>query len=121
MNDIFNELIEIRAANPGTDLVSTLVHARDGLQRLSHDELLACFHAIIVAGAETTAHTLGTGLVEIVRQPLLRDRLRNDPKCAFALTTEILRYPGTVKCMTRLASEDFEFAGQAIRRGIWRG
>jgi cytochrome P450 PksS len=48
-------------------------------------------------------------------------RLRDDPDCAFALTTELLRYPGTVKCMTRYAAEDIELRGQKIAKGdlIW--
>ncbi|MDX2235338.1 MAG: cytochrome P450 [Hyphomonadaceae bacterium] len=121
MNEIFEVLIKDRERNPGDDLISTLVHARDGLHRLSHDELLACFHAIIVAGAETTAHSLSVHLVEIARRPDIVARLRVDPDCAFALATELLRYPGTVKCMTRLAAEDFEWHGQHIRKGdlLW--
>jgi cytochrome P450 len=121
MNDVFNDLVHHREANPGDDLISTLVHARDGLNRLSHDELLACFHAIIVAGTETTSHSLGVGLVQLARNAALQKRLRAEPRCAFAMATELLRYPGTVKCRTRIAAEEFELHGQKIHQGdlIW--
>nr|WP_254911608.1 cytochrome P450 [Sphingomonas sp. CDS-1] len=121
LNDVFNELIALREKEPGDDLISTLVHARDGLHRLNHDELLACFHAIIVAGTETTANTLGVGLHKIASDPRLVQRLRDDPDCAYALASDLLRYPGTVKCRTRIAAEDFELHGQSIRKGdlIW--
>ena len=121
MNDVFNEFIPLREQNPGDDLISTMVHARDGLNKLSNDEMLAQLQGMVVAGAETTAHTLGTQLTRIVGDPALRDRLRGDPKCAFALTTELLRYPGTVKCMTRYAGEDIELRGQSIAKGdlLW--
>jgi cytochrome P450 PksS len=121
MNAVFNEFIPLREQNPGDDLISTMIHARDGLNKLSHDEMLAQLHGMVVAGAETTAHTLGTQLVRIARDAALRDRLRADPDCAFALTTELLRYPGTVKCMTRYAAEDIEIRGQKIAKGdlIW--
>lgn len=121
MNEVFNRFIPEREANPGDDLISTMIHARDGLNKLSNDEMLAQFHSMVVAGAETTAHTLATQLVQIVRQPKLRDTLRDTPEKAFDLVTELLRYPGTVKCMTRFAAEDFELHGQAIAKGdlLW--
>lgn len=121
LNTVFNALIAEREQSPGDDLISTLVHARDGLNRLSHDELLACFHAIIVAGTETTANTLGVATHWTAREAGLVQRLRDDPDCAYALASELLRYPGTVKCRTRVAAEDFELHGQAIAKGdlVW--
>lgn len=121
LNVVFNHLIEEREKAPGDDLISTLVHARDGLNKLSHDELLACFHAIIVAGTETTANTLAVATHWIAREPRLVGRLREDPGCSYALASELLRYPGTVKCRTRIAAEDFELHGQPIAKGdlVW--
>lgn len=121
MNDVFNTFIPQREENPGDDLISMMVNARDGLNKLNNDEMLAQLHGMVVAGAETTAHTLGTQLVQIVRNPELLQRLRDDPSCAFNLTTELLRYPGTVKCMTRFAGEDIEMRGQKIAKGdlLW--
>jgi len=85
------------------------------------DEILLLCLLAVVAGAETTAHTLATQLRNIVRQPKLIDILRRTPERAFDLTTELLRYPGTVKCMTRYAAEDIELRGQKIAKGdlIW--
>ena len=59
--------------------------------------------------------------MQIVRNPDILARLRADPACAFAMTTEMLRYPGTVKCMTRYAAEDIEMRGQKIAKGdlLW--
>jgi cytochrome P450 len=121
MNDVFNRFIPEREANPGSDLISMMVHARDGLNKLSNDEMLAQFHGMVVAGAETTAHSLATQLVRIVRQPALTAIVRDTPERAFDLVTELLRYPGTVKCMTRFAGEDIEMAGQKIAAGdlLW--
>lgn len=121
MNEVFNRFIPEREANPGDDLISMMVHARDGLNKLSNDEMLAQLHGMVVAGAETTAHTLATQLVRIVGQPKLTATLREQPDRAFDLVTELLRYPGTVKCMTRYAAEDFELHGQHIAKGdlLW--
>lgn len=121
MNDVFNTFIPEREKNPGDDLISMMVHARDGLNKLSNDEMLAQLHGMVVAGAETTAHTLATQLVQIVRQPELTRVLREEPDRAFDLVSELLRYPGTVKCMTRFAGEDIELHGQKIAKGdlLW--
>jgi cytochrome P450 PksS len=121
MNDIFNRFIPEREANPGDDLISMMVHARDDLNKLSNDEMLAQLHGMVVAGAETTAHTLATQLHQIVQQPKLQEALRTTPERAFDLTTELLRYPGTVKCMTRFAAEDIEWHGRTIAKGdlVW--
>ena len=121
MNDVFNRFIPEREKNPGDDLISLMVGARDEQNKLSNDEMLAQLHGMVVAGAETTAHTLATQLVRIIGNPELLQRLRDDPACAFDLTTELLRYPGTVKCMTRYAAEDIELHGQTIAKGdlVW--
>jgi cytochrome P450 PksS len=121
MNRVLNEKIREREREPGTDLISTMVHARDGLNKLTHDELLAQLLALVVAGAETTAHTLATQLVMLDRHPALVERIRTEPASAFAIVTELLRYPGTVKCMTRYAAEDIEIGGQTIAKGdlLW--
>jgi cytochrome P450 len=121
LNEVFNALVEQREKDPGDDLISKLIHARDGLNKLSHDEMLAQLHSIVAAGAETTANTLATQITEIVKRPELLQRLRDDPSCAFKLVTELLRYPGTIKCMTRYAGEDIEMRGQKIAKGdlVW--
>jgi cytochrome P450 PksS len=121
LNEIFLPLIHERKDNPGVDVISSLIHAGEGADRLTDDELLSCCHALVVAGVETTAHTMGTGLVEIIRCPELRDRVTSGPDDAMAVVMELLRYPGTVKCMTRIALEDFEWHGKEIRAGdlVW--
>lgn len=121
INAVFDTFIPLREKEPGDDLISMMVHARDGLNKLSHEEMLYNLVGLVVAGAETTAHSLATQTARIARAPALTQRLRDDPDCAFALTTELLRYPGTVKCMTRYAAEDIELRGQKIAKGdlIW--
>ncbi len=121
INEVFAKFIPLREKDPQDDLISMMVHARDGLNKLSNEEMLFNLVGLVVAGAETTAHSLATQTARIARTPALLQRLRDDPECAFALTTELLRYPGTVKCMTRFAAEDIELHGQTIAKGdlVW--
>ena len=121
INEVFARFIPLREQEPQEDLISMMVHARDGLNKLSNEEMLFNLVGLVVAGAETTAHSLATQTARIARDPALLQRLREDPDCAFPLTTELLRYPGTVKCMTRYAAEDIEIGGQQIAKGdlLW--
>jgi cytochrome P450 len=121
INEVFAEFIPLREQEPQDDLISMMVHARDGLNKLSHEEMLFNLVGLVVAGAETTAHSLATQTARIARDPALLQQLRDDPACAFNLTTELLRFPGTVKCMTRIAAEDIELGGQSIAKGdlLW--
>lgn len=121
INEVFAEFIPLREKEPQDDLISMMVHARDGLNKLSHEEMLFNLVGLVVAGAETTAHSLATQTARIARDPALLQRLREDPDSAFNLTTELLRFPGTVKCMTRFAAEDIKLGGQQIAKGdlLW--
>jgi cytochrome P450 PksS len=121
INEVFDTFVPLREEEPGDDLISMMVHARDGLNKLDEEEMRYNLVGLVIAGAETTAHSLATQTARIARDPALCARLREDPDCAFALATELLRYPGTVKCMTRYAAEDIELRGQKIAKGdlLW--
>ena len=58
-------LVEAKQLDPGDDLVSGLVTARDGEERLDSQELLSTVFQLIVAGHDTTASLIGNGLVSL--------------------------------------------------------
>jgi cytochrome P450 len=64
--EYFAELIRARRTQPRDDLLSALIAARDSADRLSEEELtnLAC--TILVAGCETTAHSISLSLLALV-------------------------------------------------------
>ena len=65
------------SATPGDDLVSALISARDGDERLSTQELLSTIFQLIVAGHDTTASLIGNSVVA-----LLRTSRAARPRCA---------------------------------------
>lgn len=117
LNDIFRALIAERRAHPSDDLLSALVAARDNADRLSEDELLAACLIIIEAGAETTVHMLGVATREIALRPDLQERTRHSVEEADKVAVELLRYPGLVMCMTRIAAEDFDWHDARVKAG----
>src|SRR3974377_1448098 len=64
---------------PGDDLVSGLISARDGKERLNDQELLSTIFQLIVAGHDTTASLIGNSVVALFRNPHQLAKLRADP------------------------------------------
>src|SRR5208282_2564181 len=62
-------LVEGKHKEPGDDLISALISARDGDERLDNQELLSTIFQLIVAGHDTTASLIGNSLVALFRNP----------------------------------------------------
>jgi cytochrome P450 len=116
--EYFADLIRIRRAQPADDLLSALIAARDSGDRLSEAELtnLAC--TILVAGYETTAHSISLSLLALLAHPDQLARLRADPALIPGAVEELLRYVRIgVLPLSRIATEEVELGGVTIAAG----
>ena len=66
MNEVFNTFIPEREKSPGDDLISGMVHARDGLNKLTNDEMLAQLHGMVGAAVGTRVAVTAGGILVIV-------------------------------------------------------
>ena len=111
-------LVGTKRTAPGDDLVSALIGARDGDERLTEKELLSTIFQLIVAGHDTTASLIGNGTVALLRHPVQAAALRDDPGRVPAAIEELLRYDAPVPHSTfRYAVEPVEVAGVTIPEG----
>ncbi|HEY2812362.1 MAG TPA: cytochrome P450 [Acidimicrobiales bacterium] len=111
-------LVEAKQRAPGDDLVSGLISARDGDERLNTQELLSTIFQLIVAGHDTTASLIGNGLVALLRYPEQLDELRSDPDRLAVAVEELLRYDAPVPHSTfRYAIAPVETGGVTIPVG----
>jgi cytochrome P450 len=111
-------LVEAKQNVPGDDLVSALISARDGDERLNQQELLSTIFQLIVAGHDTTTSLIGNSVVALLRHPDQLAALRSDPTKIPAAVEEFLRYDGPVPHSTfRYATEPVEIAGVTIPAG----
>jgi cytochrome P450 PksS len=117
LNEVLRSLIEERRKQPGHDVLSALVQARDSGDRLSDDELMSACTTIVEAGAETTAHMLGIALHEIAQRPELTRLVQTGVEEALKVVDELLRFPSLVKGMTRIVAEPFVWHGRSLQRG----
>ena len=89
-------LVEAKQDEPGDDLVSGLINARDGEERLDDQELLSTIFQLIVAGHDTTTTLIGNSVVALLRNPDQLAQLRADPTKIAAAVEEFLRYDAPV-------------------------
>ncbi|MFD5461802.1 cytochrome P450 [Kitasatospora sp. NPDC127059] len=117
--DYVKELIARRRAHPTEDLISTLVHGtREGEQPLDEDDLVSIVVLLINTGITPPALFLAHGLLALFDHPDQLARLRDEPELLERAVPELLRYVTLVRIgATLYATEDFEFAGTALRTG----
>jgi cytochrome P450 len=111
-------LVEAKQKDPGDDLVSDLIIARDGDERLDNQELLSTIFQLIVAGHDTTASLIGNSVVALFRNPVQLAELRADPTKIPSAIEEFLRYDAPVPHATfRYTAEPVELGGVPIPAG----
>ena len=112
-----HELAEERRAQPREDLVTKLVQAEIDGERLSKREFDNFFCLLIVAGNETTRHSITHGMRALVDHPDEWQRLRDDPGLMPLAAEEMLRYGSPTMHFRRTSVRDLELRGTQIREG----
>lgn len=118
MWDYVTRLVEDRPTEGrDPDLVDELLAARDGADRLSHDELLTMIILLLGAGADTTKYQIGNLMFGLLSEAGQWARLEADPSLIPAAVEESLRYRAAVGTTTRLVTEDIDYLGLTIPAG----
>ena len=111
-------LVEKRRGNPGSDLLSGLIHAEEQGDRLNESELFSMLTLLIVAGHETTVTLIGNAVLALLRNPAQLETVINHPEGMAQAVEELLRYDSPVeRALTRWVAEDVELTGQQLQRG----
>lgn len=103
--------------DPGDDLLSELVAAREDGQGLSETELKATAGLVLAAGFETTVNLLGNGIALLHDHPGERARVVADPTLWPIVVEEALRLDPPVLLTARMAVRDTVLAGEPVRAG----
>ncbi|MSQ62413.1 MAG: cytochrome P450 [Betaproteobacteria bacterium] len=117
MAGFFRELIEDRRTTARNDLLSELVHLRDGADSLSQDELVATCILLLFAGHETTTNHIANGLLSLLRFPRESDLLKENPEIAPRAIEELLRYDGPSGAQVRIVKVEQELRGRTLKPG----
>lgn len=117
MHRIAAELITMRRAEPGDDILSTLVHAELGGAPMSDEMLGGVFSLFASAGNDTTRTTTSHALRLFATNPEQWERLAADRTLVPTAIEEIIRYVSPVIQFRRTATRDTELAGVRIAAG----
>ena len=99
------QFIAERRIHPEDDLVTALIQAEDGGDRLNGPELRTLIASLLFAGYDTTRNQLGIGLFLFTQHPDQWRLLREKPELAPKAVEEILRFQGTVTVAPRIAQD----------------
>ncbi len=122
----FVDLVEQRRRDPGSDLVSALVHGEMAGRKLTDMEVLFNCFLLILGGQETTRNTLSGGMLALIENPDQWERLdRANGNATLMRTTveEFLRWTSPITHVMRTATRAAEIRGRKIKAGdkvvIW--
>jgi linalool 8-monooxygenase len=117
MIEYSGRLWEERVANPGSDLISMLIHPDADGEVMSKERYLGTFILLVAAGNETTRNSISGGLITLAQFPEQRQRLADNPALYGTAAAEIVRYVSPIMHMRRTAIADSVVRGKTIRRG----
>jgi cytochrome P450 len=114
MSEYLGDLVADRRRQPRADLVSELIAARDGRDRLNDQELLSLLGGLLFAGYDTTRNQLAVAMVIVSEHPQVWARLADRPDLAPAVVEEVMRVGGVVAVVPRVTDRELEVDGWVI-------
>jgi cytochrome P450 len=116
LEQYFLRLLKKRGSKPGTDLMGLFI-AGQNEGRLSPEEVCHQCVVILNAGHVTTIDQLANAVNAFLIHPDQFQRLRDDPSLLRSAVEEVLRFDPALPLIHRVATEDLEIGGKAIRKG----
>ena len=109
------EMAAKKAENPGEDIVTALINADFGGEKLTDDEFAFFVLMLAVAGSETTRNSITHGMIAFLNNPDQWELYRRDRPATAA--DEIVRWATPVTAFQRTAVKDTELSGVPIKQG----
>jgi cytochrome P450 len=121
---VFHEIIEYiskqmaeRRESPRDDLLTALMNAEVEGDKLNDMEVAIFFVLLMAAGNDSTRATYSATMLELLRNPELREQVRENPDLVDAVVEEGLRCFPAFAFMARAATKDAELHGKTIKEG----
>ncbi|GAB1541045.1 cytochrome P450 [Scytonema sp. NUACC21] len=114
---IFQEIIAYRKTHLEEDLLSKLIQARIGEDRLSDNELSIACTMTFVAGHETSKGLITNGVLAFINHPEQWQIFREGRATSKQVIDEILRFDPPLQQTVRLAVSELQLGFQTIEKG----
>ena len=117
LDGYLRKVIEQRRAAPRPDLITSLIAAEEGGDKLTDDEIVTMCSLLLAAGNLTTTDLIGNGVFTLLRNPGELKKLQNDPLLITNTVEEMLRFESPVLMSGRTPLEDRTIAGAEVSAG----
>lgn len=114
-----DELLALRRREPGEDLVSALLQAGDGGERLTSEEVRDMVTELLFAATTTTRNQLARAMVLFAEHPEAWALLGQRPELGANAVEEVMRLVPTMPAITRVAKEDLIVNGVRVPAGTF--
>ena len=109
-------VVEREARRPSDSVVGRLA-TTSGKHGVDIDTLTDLCRLLLVAGHVTTVNAIGIGVYSLLRHPHQWRRLCDSPQLVARTVEELLRFLTVAQTLSRVATQDIDFAGARIREG----
>ena len=117
LGDYFRGAMRDQRERPRDGLIAAMMAAESNGERLDEEEIVANLVVTMVGGQETTTNLIGNGVLTLLRHPEHLRRLREDDTLIPSAVEELLRFESPSQHTARLAPDDVELGGQALKKG----
>jgi pimeloyl-[acyl-carrier protein] synthase len=117
MADAFLPEIELRRKHPTGDFISTLVHASEGGETFSDEELVGELIITLLAGHDTTLNTMALSINALSKDSAARGHMLSHREQILNSVMELMRYIAMSTSQDRIVAEDFEWKGHQLKAG----
>jgi len=113
----FDAVISEQMRTPQDNLISELLTAKIGDQRLSQLDVVGTCLLLLVAGHETTTTLIGNALWCFDEHPDAREDLLGHPELLPSAIEEVLRFRTVTHWLPRVVRRDCQFLGHELKEG----
>jgi len=114
---VYDRIIAERRRNPKPDLLTELLEAEIGGERLSDLDIRAALDLFVSAGFQSSALLLTNSVRILARRPDLLEILKNNPEHIPSFIDEVLRFDSPAQSLLRHAAFDTEVNGIFVPKG----
>jgi cytochrome P450 len=107
-------LVAERVANPGDDLMSAMLAAKEEGAALTHEQVAVTTMTFLTAGFESVNNLFTNMVVALASHPELMSRLRDDPAAVGAFVEETMRWDAPAQGFVRTPTRPVSLHGTTI-------
>jgi cytochrome P450 len=114
----FREQLSQKKDLPDQSLISTILRINhDENIGLFDEELISLYIFLFIAGEETSANLLGSGMFHLLSHPEQMERLKRDHDLIPTAVEELLRFDPSIQIAGRVALQDYKIKDKLIPKG----